>query len=219
MKILALEFSPPERSVAIAIDGDVRSFVVDREQQGGRIFAVIDRALAEARVGRGDIECLAIGLGPGSYAGTRMAIAVAQGWQIASGVKLIGVSSAAAIALAAQRNGVAGTVNIVFDAQRNEFYCIRYEIDASSARVSRDFHLLDPETEQQRRDDGELFFKADAGTWNAGSATTLFPDARAIAALAEQQQQFQAGHQLEPVYLRKAEFIKAPPARFGAEQD
>jgi tRNA threonylcarbamoyl adenosine modification protein YeaZ len=219
MTILALEFSPPERSAAVAIDGGVHSFVVEREQQSSRVFAMIDEALAGAGVQRAAIECVAVGLGPGSYAGTRMAIAVAQGWQIASGVKLIGINSAAAIALAAQSAGVIGRMNIVFDAQRNEFYSIRYQIGPSEIRVLGDFHLLAEDQEKQRRQAGELFFKADAGSWDAGRSATLFSDARAIAALAEQERTFVAGHQLEPIYLRKAEFIKAPPARFSAGPD
>ena len=56
--------------------------------------ALIDDALREAGVEREQIDCLAIGLGPGSYTGVRAAIAVAQGWQLARGIRLLGVSTA-----------------------------------------------------------------------------------------------------------------------------
>jgi len=46
---------------------------------------LVERALAEAKVERGQIECVAVGLGPGSYTGIRGAIALAQGWQLARG--------------------------------------------------------------------------------------------------------------------------------------
>jgi len=64
---------------------------------------------------------IAVGLGPGSYTGVRAAIALAQGWQLAREIKLLGVSSVEAIAVQAQAEKIFGRVNVVMDAQRNEF--------------------------------------------------------------------------------------------------
>lgn len=66
-----------------------------REKAGKhtQAFALIEEALAQARVEREQIECVAVGLGPGSYMGTRIAIAIAQGWQLARGVKTVGLKS------------------------------------------------------------------------------------------------------------------------------
>ena len=50
----------------------------------GHAFGLVEDALRQAQLDRAQIECLAIGLGPGSYNGMRLAIAVAQGWQLAS---------------------------------------------------------------------------------------------------------------------------------------
>src|SRR5687768_8901395 len=94
MKILALEFSSERRSVAVVENGDVLG---EAHEQGGkhtRAFELIERALAAARLEREQIECVAVGLGPGSYMGIRIAIAIAQGWQLARGVKTAGVKSA-----------------------------------------------------------------------------------------------------------------------------
>ena len=63
-----------------------------------RALAMVAAALREAGLEREQIECLAIGLGPGSYAGVRAAISLAQGWQLALGVKLLGVRSVEAVA-------------------------------------------------------------------------------------------------------------------------
>ena len=71
---------------------------------------------------------IAVGLGPGSYTGIRVAISMAQGWQLARGVKLLGVSSAECLAAQAQAEKIFGRVNVVIDAQRNEFYLATYEI-------------------------------------------------------------------------------------------
>ena len=95
MKILALEFSSPQRSVAVVESiGDERSTmgdtsspgaqgppalseVVETGSLGANAIGMIDAALGRAQAEREQIECLAVGLGPGSYHGIRLAIAVA----------------------------------------------------------------------------------------------------------------------------------------------
>ena len=214
MKILALEFSPPERSVAVIVDGKVRGFVADEEPQGHRAFALISQGLEQAGLAPAGIECIAVGLGPGSYAGTRMAIGIAQGWQLGKEVKTMGVQSADAIAREAQGAGVLGTINLVFDAQRNEAYAIRYNINPREIRLLDYFQILDSQEEARRRADGEIFFKADAGPWGGPGERRLLSNARAIGELASARTDFIPGYQVEPVYLRKAEFVKAPLPRF-----
>ena len=95
MTILALEFSSGQRSVAVVRRhaGDA-SFAVSEAVETGaggttRAFAMIQSALREAQLEREQIEVLAVGLGPGSYTGIRVALSIAQGWQLAGGVKLL----------------------------------------------------------------------------------------------------------------------------------
>src|SRR5471032_3024317 len=102
MTILALEFSSPQRSVAIARDGIVLS---EAGETGGRntaAFGMIEKVLAESKIRREQIDVLCIGLGPGSYTGIRSAISIAQGWQLAREIKLTGISSVEAVAAQAQ---------------------------------------------------------------------------------------------------------------------
>ena len=214
MKILALEFSPPERSIAIVVDGTVRGFATEQTPRDCRAFELVERLLKEAGLQVAGIECIAIGLGPGSYAGTRMAISIAQGWQLARGIKLLGLNSADAIARIAQRTSIHGIVNIIFDAQRNEAYAARYRIDSASVQSLGSFQLLTPDEEARRRAAGEAFLKGDAGPWGLGEAPVLLSDARVIGEMAAARNHFVSGSEIEPIYLRKAEFIKATPAKF-----
>src|SRR5712691_3037265 len=98
MKILALEFSSPQRSVAI-VEGCLPSAisvseVVETSGLGSAALGMVESALREAQMEREQIEYLAIGVGPGSYTGIRLAIALAQGWQLAAGsVRVLGISS------------------------------------------------------------------------------------------------------------------------------
>jgi tRNA threonylcarbamoyl adenosine modification protein YeaZ len=224
MRILALEFSPYERSLAVLVDGEVRGFSIDRTPQGTRTFEYIQRALEQANISAPDVECIAVGLGPGSYAGTRIAIAVAQGWQLARGIKLLGISSADAIARKINTTeGIAlvgrsipfhGLANIVFDAQRDQAYAIRYRVGMQVPIAVGDFDLLTHDEEMRRREAGEIFVKADMGPWKVGEEVVILSDARVIGHLAEQRTEFLPGCKLEPVYLRKAEFVKASQSEF-----
>src|ERR1035437_6117737 len=94
MTILALEFSSEQRSVALARDGVVLAEACELGGGDTKAVAVIEKVLAAAKIAREEIEMIVVGLGPGSYTGIRAAIAVAQGWQLARGVKLLGISSA-----------------------------------------------------------------------------------------------------------------------------
>jgi tRNA threonylcarbamoyladenosine biosynthesis protein TsaB len=221
MKILALEFSPCERGIAVMRDQEVLGFAIDRAERGMRAIELIARALEQAQLSASEIDCLAVGLGPGSYAGIRTAIAIAQGWQLARGVKLLGVNSADAVARQISsrnqgRNPVPAIANIVCDAQRGEVYAARYEVGKGIPIPLGGFELLASAEEERRRSEGEMFFKADDGAWRLGHEPILLSDARVVGAIAAERSDFLTAEQLEPIYLRRAEFVKASRARFEA---
>src|SRR5262245_14613231 len=133
MKILGLEFSSPQRRVAVVntnTDGKVltASEIVDASPgRSSKPLTMIEAALHEVGLQREQIECIAVGLGPGSYTGVRAAISVAQGWQLGHDVKLLGISGAECIAAQARADGVGGRFFVVIDAQREEFYLAGWE--------------------------------------------------------------------------------------------
>lgn len=114
MKILALELSAPQGSIAWREDDGVRadvSFANDR-QHSGAFFENV-----RAFLGRfGNPERIVVGLGPGSYAGTRIAIATATGLAAATGASLCGLPSICAMPTEADEYGVIG------DARRQTFF-------------------------------------------------------------------------------------------------
>jgi tRNA threonylcarbamoyl adenosine modification protein YeaZ len=213
MKILAIEFSSDRRSVAVAAAGDVLGRAEETAPLQTRPFHLIEQALAQARIEREEIECLAVGLGPGSYTGIRAAISLAQGWQLALGVRLLGLSSIDCLAAQAHAAGLRGAVNIVVDAQRNEFYLGRYLVEPG-ARAIAPLGIV-PRVELERRQKaGEILIGPEVGRWFAG-AITLWPDAAMLARLATDRTEFTPGEKLEPIYLRETSFVKAPPPRGG----
>ncbi len=212
MKILALEFSSPVRSVAVADGGRVLGRASEQGSRDTKAFALIDAALREAVISREQIECVAVGIGPGSYAGIRIAISIAQGWQLARGVKLLGVSSADCVAAQLHDGGKRGFLNVLVDAQRGEMFASRYELRDQWRRIE-EFRLLNSEEREKRAAAGDMIVRPDLP---AELADRTFPDAAMIARFASTRSDYVDGRHLEPIYLRKAEFVKALPPRFGA---
>lgn len=212
MTILALEFSSPLHSVAVWAGGGVRGRAVERGVRHVKPFALIHSALQEAGVAREEIACLAVGLGPGSHAGIRIAIAIAQGWQLARGTKVVGLSSADCAAQQLADQGEETSFSMVLDAQRGEFFAACYVVVNRRAHLKEAFRVM-TDADWARQHAGERFIRPDVlehgPAWFA-----LPPDAATLARLAARTTEFVPGHELKPVYLRQTEFVKAPTPRF-----
>ncbi len=248
MKILALEFSSPQRSVAVATapdDGTPRRLATVSEIQNPKSevraipvlsltnsisvsevvetgcthtmkpLGMAEEALKQAGIERGQIECLAIGLGPGSYNGIRAAIALAQGWQLACGIKLLGVSSTECIAAQAQADGLRGEFAVVIDAQREEFYLARYKVTADEVRELSALRLVTLAAVRKLRETGAVLIGPEATRWFP-EARIVVPRAATLGRLALGRTDFVAGEKLKPIYLRETKFVKAPPPRVFA---
>src|SRR3954471_10800089 len=113
VKILALELSSGRGSLAWH-DGDLewtRDWPNDRKNSG-EFF----ENLAEVQKQFGSPNRIVVGLGPGSYAGTRIAISAAIGLQLASKAELLGLHSLCAIECDGAEYAVVG------DARRQTFF-------------------------------------------------------------------------------------------------
>ena len=212
MTILALEFSSSQRGVAVARDGRV---LAETSEAGGRetkAFGMIETVLAAANLGREEVECLAVGLGPGSYTGIRVALSIAQGWQLACGVKLLGIGSVECLAAQAQAEKIFGRVNVVIDAQRGEFYLAVYEVSVDGGREVEALRIITAAEVESRAEAGEILIGPEVTRWFAGGKI-LFPSAPELARLAMRRHGFSAGEKLEPVYLRETNYVKAPVPR------
>src|SRR2546421_8643829 len=117
MKILALELSSARGGLAWR-DGDKVDFERDWQndrKNSGPFFEY----LAEVQKQFGKPDTIVVGLGPGSYAGTRIAISAAIGLHAASHARLIGFASICAIECDAEEYCVIG------DARRQTFFFAR----------------------------------------------------------------------------------------------
>jgi tRNA threonylcarbamoyladenosine biosynthesis protein TsaB len=173
---------------------------------------MIEKALRSAGVEREGIEVIVVGLRPGSFTGIRAAIALAQGWQLATGAKVLGVSSAECVAAQAQAEGSKGKFSVVIDAQRQEFYLADYEIDPCRRRQLAPLRLATLAEVREREVAGERLLGPEVSRWFP-KGLLIFPSAARLAESVGKRSNFVAGEKLEPIYLRETTFVKAPPHR------
>jgi tRNA threonylcarbamoyladenosine biosynthesis protein TsaB len=214
MKILGLDFSSAQRSAAVFNDEDAVAHQEVDVSPGRDMkpFALIESALRLAKLEREEIECIAVGIGPGSYAGIRVAISLAQGWQLGTGVRLLGISSVAGIAAQAGADGVSGKFSVAIDALRGEFYLASYETTGRGVTEIIPLKLTTLAEAQELERAGELLIGPEATRWFP-NGRLISPHAAMVARLAAQRSDFVAGEKIEPIYLRETTFVKAPASR------
>jgi tRNA threonylcarbamoyladenosine biosynthesis protein TsaB len=193
---LALETSTPHGSVAVH-DGAALLFseaFVSERGHSSLLFPLLQAALA--RVPR--VEQIAVGLGPGSYAGVRIAIATAMGLELTLGVPLVGMPSVAALA------GESAYVAIG-DARRETWYWTKV---ARGVCMEGPLLLEDAAFRERLAAAGGAVFATELV---AAPAQIAVPSAETIAAFAAQGRGITATGALEPIYLREPHITKPKP--------
>lgn len=123
MKLLAIDTSSIACSVAVQ-NGD---HLVERYEEQARehtrlLMPMIRDVLDEARVTTAELDAIVLGNGPGSFIGMRIAASVAQGLAHGADLKIVPVSSLAAVAAQVFAESDAAEVVVAQDAHMNEVY-------------------------------------------------------------------------------------------------
>ena len=139
MNLLAIETATEACSVAL-LHGDA---LIDRTELAPRrhaelVLPMAEDLLAEAGIARRQLDAIAVGQGPGAFTGVRLAISVAQGLALALDIPVVPVSSLAALAMQAPKNGAA--ILAAIDARREEIYAgvFRFDADGLAAPLDRE---------------------------------------------------------------------------------
>lgn len=192
MKILALELSSGQGSVAW-LENDrepfVRSFANDRKHSG-LFFENLQHCSREF----GSPDLIVVGLGPGSYAGVRIAIATAVGLRAASTAKLAGLPSICAIETEAREYCVIG------DARRESFFFgwVR------DGRMVEEPSLHSPAELEMKIMESSVPLYASEPLPQFPRATLAYPSARRLAVVARDRiDEIADTMSLEPIYLRE----------------
>ena len=130
MKILALEASSEQASVALLIDGAIFSRRIDGATNHSQtVLRDVRDLLAEAGLPVSALDAVAFGAGPGAFTGLRLACGVAQGLALGADLGIAVVGSLDAIALQAQ----APRVFVATDARMGELYYAAFEGDQADS--------------------------------------------------------------------------------------
>ena len=175
---------------------------------------MIERALRDANLLRTEIESIAVGLGPGSYTGIRVAIAVAHGWQIGRQVRVGGVSSLDAIVERCMLDGLTGRVMVAIDAHRNELYSANCEISKSEWKMLAPLRIIRCDQLPELAGHMDRVVGPDIKRWYS-TGIEIWPGAESVGRLADKIDRCIPASPLEPIYLRETTFVKAPVSRIS----
>ncbi len=150
MKLLAIEAAASPPSVALYLDGNVFQKLTDEPRaQAEDLLVLVEELLAQHKITLAELDGVAVGRGPGSFTGLRVASATAQGLAYSAGLDVANVSSLAALAHAefdnihsatsSESNGGDRSAMIVpgneerllvcLDARKAQVYCALYAAD------------------------------------------------------------------------------------------
>lgn len=115
MLTLAFDTATGVATCALVRDGQVLG---ERTSRAVDVLAAADELLGQAGMTPGDLDLVAVGVGPGSFTGVRIGLAAARGLALALEVPVAGVSTLAALAA-----GAPGAVPVV-DARRREVFAL-----------------------------------------------------------------------------------------------
>lgn len=176
MRLLALDTSSVACSVALHLDSRVFERHEEQAREHTRLLApMIREVLREGNTELAALDAIVLGNGPGSFIGMRIAASVAQGLAYGAGLKIIPVSSLAAVAAQVFAETDANAVIVAQDAHMNEVYLGAYR--------RGDANIPDP-VFPERLQGWMLIDELDAadsrGRMSAGSGWRRYPELVAV---------------------------------------
>jgi tRNA threonylcarbamoyladenosine biosynthesis protein TsaB len=100
MIVLGIDSATDKLAVGIAADGRIVSETLreSSREHASHIIGLIDDVLTKSSVRRSELSGIAVAIGPGSFTGLRIGLAVAKGLAVALKIPLVGVSTFEVIA-------------------------------------------------------------------------------------------------------------------------
>jgi len=132
MATLAIDRATDAPNAAVDFGGDIKAFTLEGcDARSGDWVLRLRDALSSFGLKFGDIDRFIVGQGPGSFAGTRSALAFVQALALPSGKGVFGLPSPAGMTSAG------GAVTVVGDARRGLFWVVSYDgaIETSPLRL------------------------------------------------------------------------------------
>jgi tRNA threonylcarbamoyladenosine biosynthesis protein TsaB len=211
VRVLGIETSSRRGSVALVESGRLVVTLCHEElnAHAERLLPLINQALAEAGWSRSALDRVAVGIGPGSFTGLRVGIALGQGIAVGLGIDLVGVGSLRAMA-AGVPSEQPGSRWALLDARRSEVFLAAYDQAGSEllAPCAIPPAQIEPRMAEVSAAEPRLLLGevldalAPVPGVRLRSPETDLPHASAVALLGEQAVPVEAG--VEPLYVRDA---------------
>ena len=157
MRILGIETATTWGGVAL-VDGDTVVFASSFEAPNNHSTECADmvsQALRKASLGLGEIDAVAVSIGPGSFTGLRVGLSLAKGLCAASGLPVVPVPTLEAIAC-----NLAGTqilICVLLRARKGYYYVGSYRPTDNGVEALGYIEVLSPEQIVERTGEPTLF--------------------------------------------------------------
>lgn len=203
--ILALDAAAAACSVALWREGAVLAYRCSPMARGHAeaLMPLVLEAMASGGLEFADLDKIAVGVGPGSFTGIRIALAAARGIALAAGRPVVGIDGFNALAAATPAALLAGrSLLVVIESKRRELFGQYFD---SHRQALGEPLIAEPSELLKLRPAGPLLVAGDgAAHLSLGPDVMLAPgpgrpDARAIAQLAAEGRVILAA---VPLYLR-----------------
>ena len=147
MITLALELSSRHGSLALLSGHDVLAEETwdERDFRGQHVFSVLPGALRRAGVALDAVDVFAVGRGPGSYSGMRVAITAAQSFALPGRKTVYTVSSGEALAQEIVDRENASPIAVVGDARRGTVWFGVFEVRDQGLAQIKSWTVLSPD--------------------------------------------------------------------------
>ena len=122
--VLAFDTTGSACSAAVAHNDNVLA-QERREMRHGHaenLLPMIDRVMARAGLTPAAIGIVVVSVGPGGFTGIRAGLAAAHGLALASGARLLGISSFASVAAPLPISDIDAKILVALDSRRTDFY-------------------------------------------------------------------------------------------------
>ncbi|MGE5268411.1 MAG: tRNA (adenosine(37)-N6)-threonylcarbamoyltransferase complex dimerization subunit type 1 TsaB [Thiohalocapsa sp.] len=227
--LLAIETAGSRCSAAVT-DGEAVLAAESRLLRHGHaeaLLPMIDRVMIAAGLRPAQLAAVAAATGPGGFTGIRVGLAAAHGIALATGARLVGVTSFAAVAAAAAAPGgdSEAALLVALDSRRAELYVQLFAPATMASRALAEPQALLPEmladyVAAAHRDAAGVRIAGDAGAVAAAALSGLphrlslvadsAPDARGVARAALRLIAAGAAPAPLPLYLRPPDVTLAP---------
>lgn len=217
MKILGVDQSSNQNSIAVMQDDEVLvknnwDGMTSRNQE---FFPRVESMLSSISLRLEDIDLFAVGLGPGSFTGVRIALSAVNAMARPGPGEVIGIGSADALAEAVIRERGVSSVAVVGDARRERFWCAVFSSAGGLPVVQSECSLVAKDEIEKAVKDAELIVSPEwerVGDALSKAASgrcieeSRFPDAVSCArlALARVSLDFSGDDPVLPIYLHPA---------------